>query len=110
MKLDNLPASITEWSSVPASVQLGKPGTATVRARQFGEIKLRLVEYSPGYIAGHWCHKGHIVFAVAGQLVIEHQHGSRFTLQAGTSYCVADDDDAPHRVISEGGATVFIID
>ena len=110
MNLDNLPVGITDWSELPASVHPGESGTATVRMRQLGDIQLRLVVYSTNYIADHWCHKGHIVFVVAGQLVIEHQHGLTYTLRRGASYHVADDDGPPHRVLSENGATIFIVD
>jgi hypothetical protein len=110
MNLDNLPAGITDWSQIPASVLPGESGTATVRKRQFGDIQLRIVVYGANYAADHWCHKGHIVFVVAGELVIEHQDSLRYTLTAGTTYHVGDDDGAPHRVLSENGATVFIVD
>jgi hypothetical protein len=110
MNLPNLPVGITDWSQVSESVHLGASGTATVRSRQLGEIQLRLVVYSSGYVADHWCHKGHIVFVVAGNVIIEHQHGSTYALTPGTSYHVADDNGLPHRVLSLDGATLFIVD
>ena len=110
MKLENLPPDTTDWSDLPGLTYPGESGSATVRTRQLGEIQLRLIEYSAGYVADHWCHKGHIVFAVKGQLVIEHQHGPSYTLAAGTSYHVADNHAIPHRVRSVDGGTVFIVD
>ena len=110
MNLNNLPVGITDWSEVTVSVHPGESGTATTRTRQLGDIQIRLVDYSTDYIADHWCHKGHIVFVVAGQLTIEHQHGVNYTLTQGTSYHVADDDGPPHRVLSKNGATIFIVD
>ena len=110
MNLDNLPAGITDWSQLDASVHPGESGAATMRVHRLGDIQLRLVVYSANYVADHWCHKGHIVFVVAGQLTIEHQHGPSYTLARGTSYHVGDDDGPPHRVLSENGATVFIVD
>jgi hypothetical protein len=110
MNLVNLPAGITDWSGVPASVHPGASGTATMRTRRFGDIQLRLVVYGANYVADHWCHKGHIVFVVAGKLSIEHQMGLTYTLTTGTSYHVADDEGPPHRVLSENGATIFIVD
>ena len=110
MNLDNTPVGITDWSKVPASVHPGEKGNATMRVRQVGDIQLRLVDYSPQYVADHWCHKGHIVFVVAGRLVIEHQHGFKYDLTPGKSYHVADGDGPPHRVLSEDGATIFIVD
>jgi hypothetical protein len=110
MILKNFPAGITNWLELPSSVHAGESGTATVRMRQLGDIQLRLVAYSANYVADHWCRKGHIVFVVAGQLTIEHQHGAMYTLTPSASYHVADDDGPPHRVHSEKGATIFIVD
>ncbi len=110
MNLDSLSPGMTEWSQVPASRHPGETGVATMRARQFGDIQLRLVEYSPRYVADHWCHKGHIVFVVAGRLVIEHQQGPTYVLAPGTSYHVPDGACPPHRVLSEDGATIFVVD
>ena len=110
MKLTNLPSSMTDWSTLPSSVHPGESGTAVVRSRQFGEIQLRMVEYSASYVGDHWCHKGHLTFVTSGQMIIEHLDGRTLTLPAGTSYHVADDDGPPHRARSEGGATVFVVD
>jgi hypothetical protein len=110
MNLSGLTVGITDWSELPASVHPGELGAATMRMRQFDDIQLRLVAYSANYVADHWCHKGHIVFVVAGQLVIEHERGAKYTLTPGISYHVADNDGPPHRVLSESGATIFIVD
>jgi|SRR6266851_313678 len=110
MNLDNLPVGITDWSEVTALVYPGESGRATMRMCQFGDICLRLIDYSSNYVADHWCHKGHIVFVVARQLVIEHQHGLSYRLTPGTSYHVTDDEGPPHRALSENGATVFVVD
>jgi hypothetical protein len=110
MKLQNLPADATTWAQLPAAVMSGRAGTATARTRKLGEITLRLVDYSPGYVADHWCSKGHIVLVVDGALAIEHDDGRRFSLTSGMSWHVGDDECPPHRVVSEAGARVFIID
>jgi len=110
LKLADLPSSMTDWTTVPVSELAGESGKACVRSRRFGEIQLRMVEYSALYLADHWCHKGHLTFVVSGQMVIEHEDGRSLTIPAGTSYHVADDYGCPHRVRSERGATVFIVD
>ena len=110
MKITDLPSSMTDWSAIPSSEHPGQSGTALVRSRQFGEIQLRIVEYSASYLGDHWCHKGHLTFVLSGQMVIEHEDGRILTLPAGTSYHVADDDGSPHRVRSDHGATVFVVD
>lgn len=110
MNLNNFPVGITDWSEVTASVHPGGSGTTTMRTRQLGDIQLRLVDCSSNYVADHWCHKGHIVFVVAGQMVIEHQHGLSYKLAPGNTYHVADNDGPPHRVLCKSGATIFIVD
>ncbi len=105
-----MPLGVTDWSQVPESVHPGTSGTATIRSRQIGDIQLRLVVYSPNYVANDWCHKGHIVYVIGGQLNIEHRDTVTYTLESGMSYHAADDDGPPHRVRSESGATIFIVD
>ncbi len=79
-------------------------------ARGSSEISgSRLVEYTPGYLAEHWCVKGHILLCIEGELHTELEDGRNFTLRPGMSYRVAD-DAAPHRSYTEAGTTVFIVD
>src|SRR5271154_467070 len=80
MKLDNLPIGITDWSLVTPSVQQGGLGTATKRIRQFGDIKIRFIEFSANFVSDQWCHKGHIVFVVAGGVTVVHQNGHTYPL------------------------------
>jgi quercetin dioxygenase-like cupin family protein len=75
-----------------------------------GDVQLRLVEYSAGYLADHWCDKGHILFVTAGTLTIEHRDGQRYELTAGAAWHVGENGAASHRVVCETGATVFIVD
>ncbi len=110
MKLENIPPGIIDWPRIAATTQPGAAGSAKVRAQEFGDVQVRMVDYSAGYVADHWCHKGHIVFVAAGQLTIEHQGGPAFELTAGMSYRVADGVDPPHRVLSRTGASVLIVD
>jgi quercetin dioxygenase-like cupin family protein len=109
MKMDDIPFSTTDWSTVPQTEHKGATGTAHWRTRQCGTIRVRLVEYSPGYLADHWCHKGHILFCLDGRLDVELSDGRRFTLTPGMSYEVGD-DVAPHRSTTAGGAKLFIVD
>ena len=79
------------------------------RTRQFGELRVRLVDYTPGYLADHWCSKGHILFCVSGELETELEDGRRYVLTPGMSYQVADGAE-PHRSRTVAGATLFIVD
>lgn len=109
MQMSDIPFGITDWSSVPATRHPGEQGHASWRTRQFGAIRVRMVEYSPGYVADHWCGKGHILLCLAGELHTELEDGRVFTLTPGVSYQVADGAEA-HRSRTETGATLFIVD
>jgi hypothetical protein len=109
MKLNSIPFCTTDWSGVAPTEHAGERGKATWRTRQFGDIRVRMVEYSAGYLADHWCAKGHIILCTQGQLDTELKDGRRFTLRPGMSYQVAD-DDGEHRSSTATGATLFIVD
>ncbi|AGW91345.1 DHCW motif cupin fold protein [Cupriavidus necator] len=109
MRIDNLPFGTTDWSAIAPTCHPGEQGEATWRTRQFGDIRVRMVEYSPGYLADHWCSKGHILFVLDGELHTELDDGRQFVLTAGTSYQVADQAEA-HRSSSPTGARLFIVD
>jgi hypothetical protein len=110
MKLPATPFTTTDWSALPPTAHPGETGTALWRTLGFGETRIRLVEYSPGYRADHWCDRGHLLFVVAGTLDTELRDGRRFTLSAGMSYQVSDFGDAAHRSSTATGATLFIVD
>lgn len=110
MKLAALPLGTIDWTALPTTAHAGETGAATMRSRSFGDIQLRLVEYGVNYLADHWCNKGHILFVVQGALTIEHRDGSHSDLTAGMTWHAADDGAPSHRVLSEQGAQVFIVD
>lgn len=109
MQLSDIPFEITDWRRLEATEHAGEVGVARWRTRQFGAVRVRLVEYSPGYRADHWCQKGHILFCVAGELETELADGRLFRLGPGMSYQVADNAE-PHRSRTATGATLFIVD
>lgn len=109
MLISDIPFGTTDWSSIEPTTHAGETGTALWRTRHFGTIRVRMVEYSPGYRADHWCEKGHILLCVAGEMETELRDGRRFQLRAGMSYQVADGAEA-HRSFTTTGATLFIVD
>jgi len=109
MDISSIPFCVTDWSQVQRTEHKGERGVATWQTQQFGPIRVRMVEYSPGYLADHWCEKGHILLCVNGELQTELKDGRRFTLKPGMSYQVADKGE-PHRSSTEGGAKLFIVD
>lgn len=109
MKLAGIEHGITDWSKVETAESRGDTGFARQRVRQFGDIRARIVEYSPGYKADHWCLKGHIVLCIEGEFTTELKDGRKFELKAGMGYQVSDDAEA-HRTFTEKGAKLYIVD
>ena len=109
MQISGIPLSITDWSQLESTEHKGESGFAYWRTQHFGDIRVRMVEYSPGYLADHWCVKGHILLCVEGELQTELKDGRKLTLKPGMSYQVADNAE-PHRSYTEVGAKLFIVD
>jgi len=109
MEMSGIPFGTTDWSAIARTEHRGERGTAYWRTREFGGIRVRMVEYTPGYLADHWCQKGHILLCLEGELHTELKDGRTVTLTPGTSYQVADGAEA-HRSFTRTGATLFIVD
>jgi quercetin dioxygenase-like cupin family protein len=109
MKMTEIPFTTTDWTRVEPTEHKGERGLAYWRTRQFGAIRVRLVEYTPGYVADHWCSKGHILFCLEGELHTELEDGRQFVLRPGMSYQVADGAE-PHRSSTAAGAKLFVVD
>ena len=104
-----VPFQTTDWNAVTETVHAGEVGTACWRTMQWGDLRVRVVEYSAGYKADHWCMKGHILFCLEGELITELMDGRQFTLKPGMSYQVSD-DVMGHRSYTNTGAKLFIVD
>jgi len=109
MRMSEIPFGTTDWSTVPRTEHKGTAGVACWHTREFGAIRVRMVEYSPGYVADHWCQKGHILLCLEGELHTELADGRAFVLKPGMSYQVADGAE-PHRSRTSVGARLFIVD
>lgn len=109
MKMTDIPFGVTDWSSVEKTIHPGKQGFAYWQTKEFSGIRVRMVEYSPGYQADHWCTKGHVLLCLAGELHTELADGRIFVLTPGFSYQVADGGE-PHRSYTNSGAQLFIVD
>ncbi|MDQ1080794.1 DHCW motif cupin fold protein [Pseudoroseomonas cervicalis] len=110
MQIPALPFTVTDWSQVTPTRHPGETGEALWRSFTVGDLRVRLVEYSPGYLADHWCDRGHVLFVLEGVLETELKDGRRFTLRPGMSYQVSDFGDAAHRSSTATGAKLFIVD
>jgi very-short-patch-repair endonuclease len=109
MKIDQIPFGTTDWSRVERTEHKGETGMAFWRTCRFGDIRVRMVEYTPGYLADHWCSKGHVLLCLDGELHTELEDGRTFVLTPGMSYQVADNAEA-HRSSTTSGATLFVVD
>ena len=109
MRIEDVTFGTVDWSRISVTEHPGETGKALWRTIEVGNIRVRMVEYSPGYRADHWCSRGHVLLVLQGELITELADGTTHTLRTGTSYHVAE-DAAPHRSRTAIGARLFIVD
>ncbi len=109
MQIQEVPFMTMDWSAVIPSEHAGISGKALWRTLEIGNIRVRMVEYTPGYVADHWCKRGHVLLVLEGELETELSDGRKFLLKPGMSYQVADEIN-PHRSSTRTGAKLFIVD
>ena len=109
MEMQDISFCTTDWSQIERTEHKGESGLAYWRTQMFGSIRVRMIEYTPGYIADHWCSKGHVLLCLEGELYTELKDGRKFILKTGMSYQVADNAE-PHRSYTATGAKLFIVD
>jgi hypothetical protein len=106
MKIENIPFMTTDWSKISATEHKGETGLAFGRTLEVGNIRVRMVEYTPGYVADHWCSRGHVLLVMKGELNTELKDGRKFKMGPGVSYQVASDAE-PHRYSTVTGGQAF---
>lgn len=104
------PLKVTDWAALPAVQAPGAKGTASARTVDTGEVRFRVVELGPGYVADHWCHRGHAVYVLEGALVVELKKVGEVRLEAGMGFTGGGDHNNPHRGRAPEGAKVLIVD
>ncbi|MBY0536393.1 MAG: DHCW motif cupin fold protein [Chitinophagaceae bacterium] len=109
MELASFPFQTIPWDSIPWQPHKGESGVAYWKTFQMGTIRIRKVKYSEGYIADHWCTKGHIIFCYDGKMLTELEDGRKFELKAGMTYCTGDNNE-PHKTSTKYGCKLFIVD
>ncbi len=109
MKIEGVPFTRTIWESLERIEHMGQAGSSWWRTIELGNLRVRMVEYSPGYASDHWCCRGHVVLVLRGEIETLLRDGRRFVTRQGESWQVSD-RDGEHRSSSPGGATMFIID
>ena len=109
MQIEGVPFMTTDWRSVSTTTHPGASGAALWRTVEQGNIRVRMVVYSPGYRADHWCRRGHVLLVLDGELVTELEDGRQVVLTSGMSYQVQNEGLA-HRSRTSTGAKLFIVD
>jgi len=105
----NIPFQTLDWSVIPKVEHKGETGSAFWQTIQYLGLRIRIVEYSKGYLADHWCQKGHIVHCLDGDFISELKDGRKFLLSKGMTYVVSDELSS-HRSMTKNGVKVLIID
>jgi hypothetical protein len=109
MEKTGIPYQVINWALIPKTEHAGENGQAFWQIHQLPGLRLRIVEYSAGYIADHWCKKGHIVHCLEGEFVSELQDGGKSIIKKGMTYVVSDDVSA-HRSSTKKGVKLLIVD
>ena len=109
MNIKSFPFKTLNWSSIPKEEHNGETGVAWWQVQLVNDIRVRLVEYSPGYKADHWCSKGHIIYCLEGEMDTELEDGRVTKLTKGMCYFVGDNNEA-HRTSTASGCKLFIVD
>jgi len=107
--MNNIPFQKIDWTTIEKIEYKGETGVAYWQTIQFGGLRIRLVEYSSGYLADHWCQKGHVVHCLEGEFISELKTGDKVKLSKGESYVVSDELSS-HRSVSKKGVRLLIID
>ncbi|MBI5403971.1 MAG: DHCW motif cupin fold protein [Ignavibacteriae bacterium] len=105
----NIPFRLIDWSEISKTEHKGEKGTSFWQTIDYPGLRIRIVEYSAGYLADHWCKKGHIVHCLEGEFTSELQNGKKILLKKGMTYVVSDELSS-HRSSTENGVKVLIID
>ncbi|MBK7233702.1 MAG: DHCW motif cupin fold protein [Saprospiraceae bacterium] len=107
--MSQIPFKKIDWSSIQKTEHTGELGTSFWKTLQLEGLRIRCVEYSKGYLADHWCQKGHIVHCVEGEFITELDNGEFIKLSKGETYVVSDELSS-HRSRTEEGVKLFIVD
>jgi quercetin dioxygenase-like cupin family protein len=110
MNIPNIPFTITDWNQISPEEHKGETGTSFWKTIDAGNIRVRMVEYLPGFKSDHYCSRGHILLVLEGELCIKLKDGTEYRLAAGQSFQVGDDETNPHLAYTERGAKAFIVD
>ena len=109
LKIASFPFNTIDWNEIPKEEHSGETGMAYWQLQQVNDIRVRMVEYTAGYKADHWCSKGHIIYCIEGEMDTELKDGRIAKLTEGMCYFVGDNCEA-HRSSTKTGCRLFIVD
>ena len=109
MKIQEHPFTTINWDKIEKEKYNGEKGFALWQTIMMSDIRIRMVQYSKGYIADHWCNKGHVIYCIKGKMKTELQDGRTMKMKKGITYHVGD-NSADHRSTSKKGCMLFIVD
>jgi quercetin dioxygenase-like cupin family protein len=109
MDIKNIPFEVFNLDDIIPEEHKGINGKAFWKTVKRGNIRIRIVEYSAGYLADHWCEKGHAVYVLDGDFESELKDGRKYNLSKGMCYLVSDNTDA-HRSYTKNGVKLLIVD
>ncbi|AGI74120.1 RmlC-type cupin domain-containing protein [Octadecabacter arcticus 238] len=110
MQLPATPFTCLDWDAVTPQEYPGTTGTSYWRCFDSGDLRVRVVDYGPDFLADHWCDRGHVLHVISGELVVELADGREVPMKSGNSFCVSNNGDSAHRVRTTQGCQVFIVD
>jgi quercetin dioxygenase-like cupin family protein len=109
VEIKEIPFQVFDLDNALAEEHTGVSGKAFWKTVTAGNVRIRIVEYTPGYMADHWCEKGHAVYVLEGEFESELKDGRKSKLSKGMCYLVADHSDA-HRSSTQNGVKLLIVD
>ena len=107
--MKNISFQTIDWNKLTETINEGLAGNSSSRTIEFPGLRIRMVEYSAGYLADHWCQKGHFVYCIEGEVTSEQENGDLYILKKGMSYIVSDNMSS-HRSRTESSAKLLIVD
>ncbi|TDK44510.1 DHCW motif cupin fold protein [Antarcticimicrobium luteum] len=110
MKLPDMPFTLFDRTNMAAEECPGEHGTSRERRLDLDGLRVRVIDYGPGYVADHWCDRGHVLYVLSGEMTVVLKDGRETRLTPGMGFCVSDFGDAAHLVRTQAGCQAFIVD
>jgi hypothetical protein len=104
-----IPFQQIDWNTITENETTGSKSSALSRVVEIDGLRVRILQYEEGYLADHWCQKGHVVHCLEGSVETQMENGEKYLLKKGMTYVVSDGMSS-HRSYSPGGARLLVVD